>query len=334
MARLGLEAARAAAAFRLSRRPGSRLKLVGRIVFPRAGLRSLDGTGGPGRSKNLSPGTLIAVLLGQEGVVVVEHRVGTAAVDETAAIEQDRLGAKTLDERGIVTDEKDGHAAFVKPPNAGQALLLKVNVPHGEGFVDDQHLGLHAGGHGEGKAHRHAGGISAQGLIDEILQFGELDDLGSFGGELSLAEPRESAIEKNVLPAGELLVKSHTQLQQRRYAPLDGETARGRDGRAGQEFEQGRLTSAVDTHDSQGRSGLNFEVDIAQRPERPPPGEPARQAPIMQPVDRPIVDRVTLGKGLSANHGREPPSGSSISSYQSEGRRSNFRASRIHCGEL
>ena len=60
--------------------------------------------------------------------------------------------------------------------DAIKGLSRKGAVADRQGLINDQDIRLHTGRDGEGQTHIHAAGIGFDGLIDEGLNAGELDD--------------------------------------------------------------------------------------------------------------------------------------------------------------
>ena len=77
-----------------------------------------------------------------------------------------------------MADAKDrGARVDGDPSHPFEALAGKVGIACAEHFIDDQDVGLDGRGRGKRQPGVHAGGIRLQRLVDETLQFGEIDDL-------------------------------------------------------------------------------------------------------------------------------------------------------------
>ncbi len=66
----------------------------------------------------------------------------------SATFQQDAVLAKVFDCRHIVTDEKDGTAAFANVFHFAQAFLLKFSVTDRKHFVDHKYLRFKERRHG------------------------------------------------------------------------------------------------------------------------------------------------------------------------------------------
>src|SRR6185295_2653670 len=84
------------------------------------------------------------------------------------------------------------------------ALLLEIAVAHRERLVDDQDVGLDLRRDREAQAHRHAGRVDLDRLVDEVAELAELEDRRGLLADLLFREAEHRGVEHDVLPAGEL----------------------------------------------------------------------------------------------------------------------------------
>ena len=148
--------------------------------------------------------------------------------------------------------------------DALKTFLGEEHVAHAEGFVDDEDVRLHAHGHREGEAHHHAGGISFDGLLDEITDVGEGGDLVETLGHLGVREAVNSPVQKNIFAAGELGVEARAELEESGDAAVDLNGTGGRRERAGDELEEGGFAGAIAPDDTRSLAAADFEGDVAQ----------------------------------------------------------------------
>ena len=102
-----------------------------------------------------------------------------------------------------------------------QALLLELRIAHGQHLVHDEDFRFQVGGHGEGQAHVHAGGVAFDRGVDELLDFGEGDDLVELLRDLGLGHAEDGAVEEDVFAAGEFGVEAGADFEQAGDAALD-----------------------------------------------------------------------------------------------------------------
>ena len=82
-----------------------------------------------------------------------------------------------------------------------QALVGEALIAHGEHLVHEQHVGVDVNGHRKPEAHIHARRVGLHRRVDELLQFGELDDLIEPLGDLALRQAQHDAVDEHVLAA-------------------------------------------------------------------------------------------------------------------------------------
>ena len=131
-----------------------------------------------------------------------------------------------------------------------EALLLKARVADREHLVDDEDLRLEVRGDGEGQPHVHAARVALHRRVDELLDLGERDDLVELPADFRLAHAEDRAVQKDVLPAGQLGVKTGADLEQARHAPAQGDLAGRRRGDPRQDLQQRRFAGAVAADDA------------------------------------------------------------------------------------
>ncbi len=97
-------------------------------------------------------------------------------------------------------DEDEGRPAVHDLPDPLEAFLREENVPHAQGLVDDQDVGLDADRHGEGEPHHHARGVGLDRLLDEVADVRERRDLLEAARHLAVAQAEDRAVEEHVFP--------------------------------------------------------------------------------------------------------------------------------------
>ena len=166
-----------------------------------------------------------------------------------------------------VTDEHDRASVAPELLDPLGALALEPFVADREDLVDEEHVGLDVGGHGEAEAHEHARRVVLHRGVDELLEPRELDDVVEAPIEVTFGEAEDRAVQVDVLASAQLHVEAGAEFEQRgqtadvRHAPALGTKD------AGEALEQRALARAVRTDDTEGLAGKDLEIDVAERPE-------------------------------------------------------------------
>src|SRR6267142_600854 len=103
-----------------------------------------------------------------------------------------------------------------------------------------------------GEAHHRSGGVSAQGFVNEVLEFGEFHDFveelkGSFS-----AEPDQGRIKAYVLGSGEVKLEAGSQVQQRGDPSSDVNRSGVGCRQAAHETEESALPRPIGSNDRYG----------------------------------------------------------------------------------
>ncbi len=157
-------------------------------------------------------------------------------------------------------------------------FFWKARIADGEHLVDYQDVRVEMRGHREGEAHVHARGVSLDGGVQESLDFGEGDDGVELLLHLASGHAQDGAVEEDILPPGQLRVKSRPDLEQARNstAQRDPSASGGRD--AAENFQQSALSGPVSANDADDFSMLDLEAHVAERPQAFLPGGFSPQA--------------------------------------------------------
>ena len=97
------------------------------------------------------------------------------------------------------------------------------------------------------------------GRVDELVHFGERHDFVELLLNLGFSHAEDRPIQKDVLPAGQLVVESGAHFEQRAHAAANLREATGRFGNFRQNLEQRALAGAVATDDAHDIALLDFE---------------------------------------------------------------------------
>ena len=148
-----------------------------------------------------------------------------------------------------------------------EALSLELLVAHRQHLVDEQDVGLHVHGDGEAETHVHAAGVVLDGVVDELGQPAELDDLLGDRGDLLAREAEDRAVERDVLPPRHVRVEAGTELDEGRHSPLRGDRALGRAVDPADHLQQGRLARSVVADEPVDGALGDLQADVAHCPE-------------------------------------------------------------------
>ncbi len=115
----------------------------------------------------------------------------------------------------------------------------------------------------------HARTVALDRGVDEILQPRESNDFVEFLFDLVPAHPQNGAIEKDVLPPGQIGVKSGSHFDQGGKLPVDPQLALGGFHDAAEVFENGALPGPVMPDDADRLAPAHLKANVLQRPEFP-----------------------------------------------------------------
>ena len=203
--------------------------------------------------------------------VVALHRLdGRPLERHVAAVQEQRALAELLHLVQRMRDEDDGHAALAQRVEALIALLPEEDVAHRERLVDQQHVGVEARRDGEGQADEHPARVRLDGLVDELPDVREGDDLVEAALDLAARHPQDGAVEEDVLAPRAVRVEAAAQLEERGDAAPEPHLARRRLEGARHDLEQRALARAVPADDADGLAPSHVEGHVAERPELVP----------------------------------------------------------------
>ncbi len=180
------------------------------------------------------------------------HFIGRTTGNDPACAQVDDPVAEALDHAHVMGDEQQRRAfgrQFFQPI---QAFELKRGIADGQGFIDDQDLGLDTDRNGEGQPYQHPAGIDFGGLVDKVADIGKGEDIFEAGVDFRATQAQHRRIHIDVFPAGELRIETGPQLEQRGNPAMPLDTAPGWHQRSADQLQQGGFTTAITADDTDG----------------------------------------------------------------------------------
>ena len=166
-----------------------------------------------------------------------------------------------------VTHEHDRASVPPELIDTFGALALETLVADRQHLVDEQHVGLNVGGHGESEAHEHARRVVLDRCVDELFESGEVDDVVEPSLDVLLRESENGAVQKHVLASGEFGMEAGAELEESRQASGDGDASFVGNQNSGQTLEERALSRTVRSDHPEGGSLRHVERHTFQRPE-------------------------------------------------------------------
>ncbi len=157
---------------------------------------------------------LIFELFQHFGFVQVEHGLGCGVHHHIAMFEQNRPIAQPKHGGGVVGDEQNRDAPIAQVANPLETFLLKIDVPHGQGFIDDQDIRIGVDDYGKGEADEHPTGVGFDGLFQHVADVCKGGDRVESIGDFGLAQAQNSPVEKDILTTGEFGIEAAAEFQE------------------------------------------------------------------------------------------------------------------------
>src|SRR5215813_2149438 len=132
---------------------------------------------------------------------------------EASLTKEEAATTEPFDGGRIVADQEYGAASLDHGFHPGQALRLEGMVSHGKDFIDDENVGLEMRSHGEREPKIHACRIVLHRRIDELPDFCKRHNLIKPFRNMSAVHTENRAIEVDVFPTRQFLVKTCANLQ-------------------------------------------------------------------------------------------------------------------------
>ena len=199
------------------------------------------------------------------GVGIAIHNVhGRANSGDLALVQPHRGIAEGPHLVQGVGNHHHGAAILAKLGELVQALLLELQVTHRQDFIHQQDLWFDVDRNREPQTHIHPRRIVLHRLVDKVLHPGKRHDFVEFSFDFGSAHPQDSAVKKDVFPSRQLGMKTRTNLQHRRHAPVRSDLAAVRGQNLGDALQQRGLARTVLSQQPEGRARGDFQRNIFQ----------------------------------------------------------------------
>ena len=163
-------------------------------------------------------------------------------------------------------NKKDRPAAATEPIHGVEAFALKARVADSQNLINDEDIRIEMGGYGKAQAQAHAGRVALDRCIQELCHAGKFHHGVQLGGDLAVFHAQYGAVQVDVLPAGEFLVKTGAHFEKRSDAARHVDFTGSGIGDFGQHFEKRALSGAIAPDDAHDLTGIDTKRDIAQGP--------------------------------------------------------------------
>jgi len=208
-----------------------------------------------------------SLLLSKKPTVGFDGGGGRALLHNTAVVEEVGTIAEALNGSQVVSDDDDGLASMAEFVKTLEALLLEPLVSHSQDLVNHQDVWVDLHGDGETQTGIHAGGVVLDGGVHVVFQFGEGHDALVALRHLRSGEPKEGAVEVEVLAAGELGAEARPELDHGGDLSVDGAAALGGPEDAREDLQERALAGPIPPDDAHDLPGSHGERDPAKRPQ-------------------------------------------------------------------
>ena len=146
-----------------------------------------------------------------------------------------------------------------------QTLFLKCHITYRQHFIHNHYLGVQMCSNRKRKFHVHTAGIPLHRRIDKLSAFGEFDDILQLLIDLFFSHPQNRAVHIDILPAGQLRMKSRADLQHGRNPSVQADHSAAWHSNSGDQFKQSGLSCTISPDNPDPLSGLQLKGHIIQR---------------------------------------------------------------------
>ena len=144
-----------------------------------------------------------------------------SVANDPALVHQEHAVAELRDGLHLVRDEDDRAPGRVDVLHAPEAASLELGVADAQHLVDQHDLRLEVRRDREREADVHPARVALHRSVEELLDAGELGDLGHLGLDLATLHAEDRTVQEHVLPPGQLGVEAGSHLEQAADASAD-----------------------------------------------------------------------------------------------------------------
>ena len=164
---------------------------------------------------------------------------------------------------GVRTKQHGGALRF-ELHDALKRLFGKRAIAHAQCFVNDQNIGVGAGGNRESQAHIHAAGIGFNGLVNELTYARKLNNAFVQRIGFCARKTHYRGRQIHIFTAREFGVETRTQFQQGTNLAIHSHAAATRVEGAADHLQQSRFASAIATNQAQGFAAAHLQIERRQ----------------------------------------------------------------------
>ncbi len=201
------------------------------------------------------------------GEVPADGLEGGAGEPHLAPLHEQHAGAEFGHPLQLVRHHQHRDAAPGQLFHPAEGALLEFEVAHREHLVDNQNIGREVRRNGKAEAGVHAAGVALDRGVDERPHARELDDVVEAIADEAAGHPHDGALKEHVLLAGQVLVKTGCDLDQRAHPAAGFGPAQGGRDDAREGLEDGGLSRAIAADDAHDLSRAHREAHVLEGPE-------------------------------------------------------------------
>src|SRR5260370_1443791 len=145
-----------------------------------------------------------------------------------------------------------------------EAFGLKSDVAARQHFVHEQDVGIGVNRVCKCEPHHHAGGVSAQRIVDELPDTGVLDDLIDQLHRAFAATAQQCGVKYQILRTREVRMEARSQLEQRGHASINRDAALVGRAQSRSQAQERALTGAVAPDNAEALAGFELKRDVLE----------------------------------------------------------------------
>ena len=183
--------------------------------------------------------------------------------NDPALVHQEHAVAELRDRLYLMRDEDNRSAGRVDVLHPPEAAGLKLSVADAQHLVHQHDLRLEVRRDGEREADVHPARIALHRSVEELLDAGELGDLGHLGLDLAALHAEDRPVQEHVLSSRQLGVEACSHFEKAADATPDLGAALRRRRNPREDLEERRLPRPVAADEPESLAFLELERDVA-----------------------------------------------------------------------